>query len=358
MPNVVFASHERGRVVMPRTRVVAIRTQPETVGEDVARALRLLRTRRSPSAAGTWVVFDGPRSGPGTATPPWTLDAVLRRMAERPGAATPRVGAVGWDPERPVDEAVARVLAHHDVRAETLVPEGDEGRREAPGVDLPWLRGQRGAEPTVDADLVGRDLIRCGALVRDPASGWRGAVDGALRTVARPEELQRRDPQTMIDLLQLHDAVFASTLYLLDATVCGATDPGRRPELHDLLLAGSDPVTLDAVAGRVLGYDPERVPWLRTVAEAARRDLTPGAIEIVGGGLEASSVGGGAPHGGRALARARTERRGGRWFDRVDPTRWIGRLRRRGWIRTYEHTPWGRLDEDYRRAGRPRIGGA
>ncbi len=344
---------------MPRTRVVAIRTQPETVGEDVARALRLLRTRPSPSAAGTWVVFDAPRSGPGTATPPWTLDAVLTQMSERPGTATPRVGAVGWDPERTVDQAVARVLAHHDARAEALVAEGDEERRAAPRVDLPWLRGQRAAEPTVDADLIGRDLIHCGALVRDPDAGWSGAVDGALRTVARPDELQRRDPQTMIDLLRLHDAVFASTLYLLDATVCGATDPGRRPELHDLLLAGSDPLTIDAVAARVLGFDPERVPWLRTVAEAERRDLTPGAIEIVGGGFGASSAGGAAPHGGHALARARSgRRRGARWLDRIDPTRWIARLRRRGWVRTYERTPWGRLDEDYRRVGRPRIGGA
>ncbi|HKK70572.1 MAG TPA: hypothetical protein VKA86_05090 [Candidatus Krumholzibacteria bacterium] len=344
---------------MPRSRVVAIRTQPETVGEDVARALRLLRTRRAPSTLGTWVIFDTPRTGPGTATPPWTLDAVLSLMVDRAGTDRPRVGSIGWDPERTADEAVARVLARHGLGAETLVPEGEESRRTVPDVDLPWLRGQRAVDPSVDADLAGRDLIRCGALVRDPDLGLRGAVDGALRTVARPDELHRRDPQTMIESMQLHDAVFAGTVHLLDATVCGARDPGRPPVVHDLLLAGSDPVTLDAVAARVLGYDPERIPWLRGLAEATRRELTPGSIEVTGGGLDLSATAGTTPHGGRALAiRRGTGRAAAEWLRRFDPARWLGRLRRRGWIRTYERTPWGRLDEDYRRAGRPRIGGA
>jgi len=331
---------------MKQFPVAVIRTLPETVGEDAARALRLCASRRVPSRAGELLVVERGHGASG-ATAAWALEAlVTHRRAAHVEASGQRVVSVGGDEGRSVEVSLDRTLAALDLRVESIGPEGEH----RVDVELPWLRGRRGAEVTVDARLAGRDLWWAGPLQLERRFGFQGAVRAALSLVARPDELDDADPQTLVEAMRLFEATVAGHVFLLDATICTSTDGSERPQVHNLVLAGRDPVLVDAIGARVLGFDPARVAWLRSLAEGLRRDITPGTIPLRGGAFDTGDTGLRGHHGGRAVAPIR--RRPRRSAVALDLRRLWRRSRAARWESLYAKTPWGRLRDHARRTGR------
>lgn len=329
---------------MTTSPVVALHTQPETARADARRALRLCAARRPAATAGDLVVVERTVRGVG-ATSAWALHAVLEHLEEcRPGRDGVTVGARGATVLPTGEPSLDRALAAHGVAPEALAAEGST----RVDVEVPWLRGRRGTDVGVDPRVAGRNVWWAGPLLLERRHGWRGAVAGVLSLVARPEEWRDADPQTLIELYRLFEATVAGRTVLLDATVCLAHDGSARPQVHNLLLAGRDPIAVDAVAARLIGFDPERVAWLRGLAEGMRRDLTPGGIALRGGAIDAQDF----QHAsGRALPLpTRTGRRRAPIFD---ATGWWARWRVRRWDRLYARTPWGRLRDHERRASAP-----
>jgi uncharacterized protein (DUF362 family) len=90
--------------------------------------------------------------------------------------------------------------------------------------------------------------------------------------------------EVLVDLLymqrELHPAVFA----VMDGTVVGdgAGPRTMRPREGNLILASADSVALDAVAARLMGYDPLAIPYLRMAHERGLGVADPRAIELRG----------------------------------------------------------------------------
>lgn len=331
---------------MKPSPVVVIRTLPETVHEDAGRALRLCATRRRPSRVGELIVIERGQ-GPRGVTPAWALEAIVEhRRAAHVTDDRWHLACVGSSPGRSAEPSLDRQLAAIGRNVDSIVAEGDQ----AIDVDTPWLRGRRGVEVRVDSRVAGRDLWWAGPLQQDRRFGLRGAVSAALSLVARPEEFEDGDPQTFGEAMRLFEATVAGRTFLLDASICRSVAGSIRPQVHNLLLAGRDPIALDAVAARVLGFDPERVAWLRSLAEDQRRDITPGGIALRGGAFESADAGAWNAHAGRSVPPIR--RGESRRIVRLDPRRWVAAVNARRWEKLYARTPWGRLRDHARRAGR------
>jgi hypothetical protein len=90
--------------------------------------------------------------------------------------------------------------------------------------------------------------------------------------------------EVMVDLLlmqrELHPAVFA----VMDGTVMGDGAGPRTlvPRTGNLLLASADQVAIDAVAARIMGFDPLAIPYLRMCHERGLGVADPRRIELVG----------------------------------------------------------------------------
>jgi hypothetical protein len=161
----------------------------------------------------------------------------------------------------------------------------------------------------------------------------------------------------MAEAMRLHRESFDQQICLLDATICGSDSRRRRPMVLDLVLAGRDPVAVDAVGALLLGWQPRSIPWLARLDEEGLGIGDLAQIECVGGGVELSN----------ALARARTWRaprgrglgravanpafrRLGEWSARAYHALlwkpWVGRPIRR----LYRECPWGRLEARFREA--------
>jgi hypothetical protein len=75
--------------------------------------------------------------------------------------------------------------------------------------------------------------------------------------------------ETLVDLLAIQKEIHAGIFAVMDGTICGS-GPGPRtmkPVRADLLLASSDSVAIDAVAAKIMGFDPMTLPYIRLAHE-------------------------------------------------------------------------------------------
>jgi intein/homing endonuclease len=172
--------------------------------------------------------------------------------------------------------------------------------------------------------------------------------------------------EVMVDLMFMQRELHPHVLAVMDGTVMGDGAGPRTlvPRVGNLILASADQVAIDAIAARIMGFDPLAIPYLRMCHERGLGVADPRQIEIVGDAAAAEvSLG------------FRTRRSLVIWGDQLirrGPLRPLKRLllhsplvvwapfasnvyhdllwyptvgRRR--IRAFAATPWGRLFESY-----------
>ena len=99
--------------------------------------------------------------------------------------------------------------------------------------------------------------------------------------------------EVLVDLLymqrELHPAVFT----VMDGTVAGDGAGPRTmiPRVKNLLLAASDSVAIDAIAARLMGFDPLSIPFLRMAHERGLGIADPRQIELVGDDVSRENFG-------------------------------------------------------------------
>jgi uncharacterized protein (DUF362 family) len=171
--------------------------------------------------------------------------------------------------------------------------------------------------------------------------------------------------QTLVDLLMIQKEIHPGIFAVMDGTLCG-NGPGPRtmkPEEKNYLLAGGDSVAIDAVAARMMGFDPMSIPYIRMAHEDGLGRGRIEEIEIAGEDIRGVnfnfSVGHNVPsHVGHLL-----------WFS---PLKILQRLffrtplvylfvfgsflyhdyiwwptKGKARMESLENTPWGRLFRDY-----------
>jgi hypothetical protein len=135
-------------------------------------------------------------------------------------------------------------------------------------------------------DLAGANLVLLPTLRTDAAATIGGAMWSALRT--RPPAAVPAaswNPAPLVDALALLRERCAGVFAAMDGTTAG-NGPGPyrlAPEVRNVLLASADPVALDAVAARLMGFNPLcDVPYLRLAHERGLGVADPREIALVG----------------------------------------------------------------------------
>jgi hypothetical protein len=79
---------------------------------------------------------------------------------------------------------------------------------------------------------------------------------------------------------ELHPGIFA----VVDGAICGngAGPRTMRPEVKNYLLAGADQVAVDAVAAKMMGFDPLKIDYLRMCHEREIGIADPDRIRVIG----------------------------------------------------------------------------
>jgi hypothetical protein len=89
---------------------------------------------------------------------------------------------------------------------------------------------------------------------------------------------------TLVDLLAIQKEIHTGLFATMDGTTAGS-GPGPRtliPHQKNVILASSDMVAIDAVAAKIMGFDPMKMRYIAHATERGLGNGNPSDIEIVG----------------------------------------------------------------------------
>lgn len=90
--------------------------------------------------------------------------------------------------------------------------------------------------------------------------------------------------ETLVDLLKIQQEIHSGLFCVMDGTTAG-DGPGprtMRPVVKDVMLAAEDQVAIDAVAARMMGFDPMSIGYIRLAHEEGLGKGKPEEIDVVG----------------------------------------------------------------------------
>ena len=99
--------------------------------------------------------------------------------------------------------------------------------------------------------------------------------------------------ETLIDLLHIQKEIHPGIFCFMDGTTAGS-GPGPRtmtPHVKNLILASADQVAIDAVAAKIMGFDPLSIKYIRLGHETGLGIGDPAEIEVVGEDISGMNFG-------------------------------------------------------------------
>jgi len=283
---------------MTRSKVAILRTRPETALRDYHELMNLagyqaVIAREADTALKiniSWHFFF-----PASSTTPWQLDGVIRAML-----------ADGYDRSR-----------MHACHNRTVVIDARLGERENKQLPVVEAHGLRNVhiyegEEWVDireavGDLtkkflclndvypggffiprrfIGENIIHLPTVKTHVFTTTTGAMKNAFGGLLN-ERRHWTHPvihETLVDLLMIQRRIHRGVFAVMDGTFAG-DGPGPRcmvPYVKNVILASADQVAIDAVAARLMGFDPLSIKYLRLAHDAGLGCADPREIEIVG----------------------------------------------------------------------------
>jgi len=274
------------------SQVAILRTRPETVLEDYGRLMRLVKYDQTIGRDRDLILklnLSWTKYFPACSSQPWQLDGVVRTLL-----------ADGYDRARivPVENKTVVTDPVAGCRNNRWTPVLERhGLPFIPLPDVEWTV-HRFTTPLLKLDaifpegiqipkmFIGKNVCHLPSVKTHGHTVTTGAIKNAFGGLLREVRHYAHEfiHEVMVDLLlmqrELHPGVFA----VMDGTVMGDGAGPRTmiPTVGNLILASADQVAIDAIAARIMGFDPLAIPYLRMCHERGLGVADPKAIELVG----------------------------------------------------------------------------
>jgi uncharacterized protein (DUF362 family) len=272
--------------------VAVLKTSPETVLEDYRKVMELARYQDFLLVENdtllklnlSWTKFF-----PACSSAPWQVEGVVKTLIEggydpkkllpienKTVVTNPRKGAVNnkWLPvlekygldftSLPEVEWEVYSFKEKLLKLNDIFPEG---------IEIPKM-------------FVGRNVVHLPTVKTHGHSVTTGAVKNAFGGLLKEVRhyAHKYIHEVLVDLLimqkELHPGIFA----VMDGTVCGngAGPRTMEPCVQNYILASGDSVAIDAVAAKMMGFEPMENPYIRMATEMGLGSGDIRQIEIVG----------------------------------------------------------------------------
>jgi uncharacterized protein (DUF362 family) len=352
-------------------------TQPGTILQDYRQVMELggARTTLAPDADTllklnlSWTLYF-----PACSSQPWQVEGVVAALSHW-GYPRQRLTAI----ENKTVVTDPRKGAHNNLWMPVLdayripfVPltevEWTVHRFEAPLLRLPTIFPDGIEIPKLYA---GKQIVHLPTVKTHGHSVTTGAIKNAFGGLLKEVRhyAHKYIHEVLVDLVMMQKELHPSVFAVMDGTVCGDGAGPRTmiPRPGNLLLASADSVAIDAVAARIMGFDPMSIPYLRMCHERGLGVADLDAIDVAGDDWE------------KARFRFESKRSLVIWGDQLlrrGQLRFLERLALhsplvvwapfasnlyhdwmwyptvgRARIRRFADTPWGRLYDRYQRQG-------
>ena len=133
----------------------------------------------------------------------------------------------------------------------------------------------------IGKNMVHLPTVKC-HIYTTTTGAMKNAFGGLLNH--KRHQTHTRIHETLVDLLAIQKEIHPGLFCMMDGTTAGnGTGPRiMTPVRKDVILASNDQVAIDAVAARLMGFDPMAIPYIRLAHEAGLGTGKPEEIELVG----------------------------------------------------------------------------
>lgn len=280
---------------MARSRVAVLKTTPATVIDDYKRLMRLAEYQRFlPKENETalkinisWHYFY-----PACSTTPWQLDGVISTLLENGYCKETLYGChnrtvvVSAKRGELANKHKQVVVDKHGLRNIHLYEKSEEWIRYTPKAKMRVLDKVYPEGIRIPKRLIGSNVIHLPTMKTHVFTQMTGAMKNAFGGLLFEKRHWTHSVihQTLVDLLAIQKEIHPGLFAVMDGTFAG-DGPGPRcmiPHVKNYILASADMVAIDAVAAKMMGFDPLAIPFIRLAHEQGLGCGDVAGIEIVG----------------------------------------------------------------------------
>ena len=271
------------------TRVAALKTSPAPILEDYSRLMHLAEYDKFlPKENKTiiklnlsWTLFY-----PACSTPPWQLEGVLRTLRE--------------DGYKDIVAVENQTVVTHPWKGayynKWLPVLKKYGVEFLPLTDVEWVPFKPKAEMLAMYDIfdeilipkmfIGSNIIHLPTIKTHGHTTTTGAMKNAFGGLIPKyrHHAHKRIHEILVDLLAIQKEIHQGIFAVMDGCVCGdgAGPRTMKPFIGNAILASEDQVAIDAIAAKVMGFEPLGIDYIRIAHDRKLGIGDIGQIEVTG----------------------------------------------------------------------------
>ena len=284
----------------PRTAKVAVLyTSAGTVVNDIGKAMRMAGLndaldKTAPTALKVNISWQ--HYYPGCSSTPWQIEGIVKALREE-GYGSDIIAAhngtvVVDSHEGEIRNKHKLVQDKFGIPSVHLTDKGAKWITYAPKAEMLVLDQIFPDGIQIPQALIGRNVVHLPTMKTHVFTTMTGAMKNAFGGLLhfRRHWTHSQIHKTLVDLLAIQQEIHPGIFAVMDGTIAG-DGPGpraMRPHVKNLVLASSDMVAIDAVAAKMMGFDPMSLEFIRLGHERGLGVGDPREIEVVG--LDISDV--------------------------------------------------------------------
>ncbi len=275
---------------MSKPKVAVLRTKPESVLEDYQRLYDMAEWKKFLAPDRTTILKDNISwhlMMPGANTTPWQLEGTIQKLQGEKGYEdvvavenkTVVTNAYKGDKLNKFDVVYDKydIPILYNFKPEHMSWVVYEPRAEMLVLPKIYPEGIRVPDYFFGKNIIQLPTVKTHIYTTTTCS-MKNAFGGLLNS--KRHYTHSVIHETLVDLLAIQKEIHSGLFAVADGTTCG-NGPGPRtmfPVCKDLILASGDCVALDAVAAKIMGFDPMSLDYIRLAHE---RGLGVGRIEEI-----------------------------------------------------------------------------
>ena len=277
---------------MRKSKVAIVKTTPDTVVPDYGRVMDLAEYDKFISKETDLILklnLSWTKYFPSCSSQPWQVDGVVSKLMadgfkpervipveNKTVVTNPRKGAQNnlWMPilnhnnlefkPLPEQEWVVYRFKSKLLKLNHIFPEG---------IEIPKL-------------YIGRQILHLPTVKTHGHSTTTGAIKNSFGGLLKEVRhyAHKHIHEVLVDLVLMQKELHPSVFAVMDGTVCGDGAGPRTmdPVVKNYILASADSVAIDAIAAKMMGFDPMSIPYIRICDNMGLGNGNPDNIEIVG----------------------------------------------------------------------------
>lgn len=278
---------------MAKSKVAILRTNPNNVMDDIGRLFELAEGDRHLKTDTTTILKDNISwhyPFPSANTTPWQLEGTIKALknhgyndiscvenktevtkthkGEKLNLYTPILSAHQIDVLFNFNDEDMKWI-HYEPKSKMLV------------LNKIYNKGIRIPDYFIGKNIVHLPTVKC-HIYTTTTGAMKNAFGGLLNH--KRHQTHTYIHETLVDLLSIQKEIHPGIFCIMDGTTAGnGTGPRiMKPIKKDVMLASADQVAIDAVAAKIMGFDPMKIKYLNLAHEMGLGTAKPEEIEVVG----------------------------------------------------------------------------